>query len=170
MRDGFTSTLLDPESENILLSKCLLAVLLILSGLCHNAADATFSVFGNGVSRSQTVAHKASGGPSRTRTCSLSDTQWPPSEDLPVKNCFLRLSGRFPLGAFASASTNTDNICEGNKRQFAISAAHAQVIFQPVSPAVEGFECRALDTLPFWKFIYALRGWAVFPSTQFHYI
>lgn len=100
----------------------------------------------------------------------LSDMQWPPSEDLPVKNCFPRLSGRFPLGALASASTNTDNICEGNKRQFAISAAHAQVIFQPVSPAVEGFECRALDTLPFWKFIYALRGWAVFPSTQFHYI
>lgn len=96
MRDGFTSTLLDLESENILLSKCLLAVLLILSGLCHNAADVAFSVFGDGVSRSQTVAHKASGGPSRTLMCALSDTQWPPSEDLPVKRAAFHW-GHLPL-------------------------------------------------------------------------
>ena len=128
-------------------------------------------LFGNGIFCSQTVTCKASGRPSHTLVCTLSNKQLSPSENLPMKKKKKKSASSGKVAAFhrgnlPSACTNTDNIWEGNKKHFAISPTRIKVIFHPGSLAVEGFDCIALVMLPFGKFIFVLRGCAVFPLHQ----
>lgn len=172
MKDDFTRALqyLETNTKTSSLENVLLLCFWISLAPAPSPDDAAFAVFGDGASWPQTVTHKASDRPVTPWRVFCQTSNCPCKRICPWKTASPGKVAAFHRGNLPSASTNTEGIREGNKNHSAISPAHVKVIFHRVSPAVEGCACIALVMLPFWKFTFVLRGCAIFPLYEFHYI